>query len=141
MYWRLTALSAFLCLAILIRDFSHLEMRHRSVQQGPRLFNSTSDPESLLSQGEKLPLRCVSAVDLELIPGVTERLAERLLEAARRLETHARKYGTGSALQEVKGIGPKTGQSLSRLLTFEGECERLPGGPGGRAGGISRGRP
>jgi len=80
------------------------------------------DAESLIALGQPIPLSRASIFDLELISGVSDRMASRILEKKGEILTQAtilppeRKW---LALTLVHGIGPKNGRKLARWIAFE----------------------
>ncbi len=124
MNWRLTALTILLCVMAFVRDGFFLLTTRSDALSSKTSLQAPSDPESLLARGRPLPLRCVAPVDLELIPGITDRLARELVEAAPRLDALAKRHGDVLALQSVKGIGPERSASLAELLSLQGTCSR-----------------
>jgi DNA uptake protein ComE-like DNA-binding protein len=81
-----------------------------------------SDAESLLAINQKLALYRVDLYDLELIPGISERLAEEIITHRDELLRHAAslpKNKQHQSLELIHGIGPKTARQLAKYITFE----------------------
>lgn len=123
MRWRMVALCTLLCVAVLARECvgAIVSLLLAGSAGVPRI--ARSDAESLLAQGRKLALGCVTAEDLELLPGVTDRLSTQLLKAAPRIAYSAEESGTESALQQVHGVGPKRAAFLSTVISLHADCD------------------
>jgi competence ComEA-like helix-hairpin-helix protein len=70
-----------------------------------------------LRDGERIAINTAGAADLELLPGVGPKLAQRILEHRRERGPFARPED----LLAVKGIGPRTLERLAPLITVEPE--------------------
>jgi competence protein ComEA len=73
-----------------------------------------ASPEALraLRIGQALDLNQVQATDLELLPGIGPKLAQRVVEYRR---AHG-PFANVQALEQVRGIGPRTLERLHGLL-------------------------
>lgn len=80
------------------------------------------DAESLLALGRPIPLSQANIFDLELISGVSDTMASRIIEKKGEILTQAsilppdRKW---LALTLVHGIGAKNGRKLARSIALE----------------------
>jgi hypothetical protein len=80
------------------------------------------DGESLLALGQPIPLSRASLYDLELIKGLSDRTAGRILERKGEILLQASLLPEGrkwEALTLVQGIGPKNGRRLSEFIALE----------------------
>jgi len=122
MKWRSLGLSVILISSILLheglarlvgagRQLSHLQHTQ------PR-----HDAESHFAAGLPFPLACADIIDVELIPGVSDRLATELLASRTGVATAAARLPSAEALQLVRGVGPSLGHALSRYLSMEPQC-------------------
>jgi len=90
----------------------------------PSLFDLLKHPgsETILALGGRLSLRHAGLYDLELIPGISDRLGQELLKnrsailAAAKTMPPAQRY---RALELTKGVGPKTALKLSEWLSLD----------------------
>lgn len=79
------------------------------------------DPESILVFGKRLSLGIVDMYSLELIPGVSDTLAQGILKNRSAILRRARNLPLSAqceALMIAKGIGPK----MARKLAFYLNC-------------------
>ena len=83
---------------------------------------STSDPESILATGGKLPLTCSDHFALELISGVSTTLTYELLKNRFTLRALATRVGEHTAFLSVKGVGDKKRDVLLRYISLLGRC-------------------
>ena len=112
----LTLIGTLLCYQLL---FSYVAI------EGPRHLSAktiANDPESLLAQGKKLPLATADIYALELIPGISDTLAHKII--ATRLAVHSvssflRPSTKHRAFEVIHGVGPKTAKKLSHYLDPE----------------------
>jgi hypothetical protein len=82
-----------------------------------------SDPESLLATGQKMPLACADVASLELISGVSDRMALGLIEQYPRIATSIREGASAeTALQLAHGVGPATAKKLLHYLDVSTPC-------------------
>jgi predicted flap endonuclease-1-like 5' DNA nuclease len=82
-----------------------------------------------LRQGESFELNQATAADLQLLPGVGPKLAQRIVEE----RTRRHGYRAFSELREVKGIGPAKLAQLASLLRVEPLQVEQPGDAQGDA--------
>lgn len=78
--------------------------------------SASTDPESRLARGEKLPFGCLDLADLELIPGVSETLGNNMLRYRSKVMIAHRASRDHTALTEVPGIGEKRSRELYSYL-------------------------
>ena len=86
------------------------------------LFHLT-DPESLLATGQKLPLACADVASLELISGVSDRLALELIESYPKM--HKAVAGGVSeeiALKLAHGVGESKAKTLAHFISISESC-------------------
>ena len=127
MAWRIASLTTLLSILVLLRDFSGFLTAGSYGSVLNTVQNSQSDAESLLAQGRRLPLLCSTAEDLELLPGVTDRVAVELRASATGLARLAPTLGEQEALLTVRGIGPRRAPFFAGHLDLEQTCERWQG--------------
>jgi len=126
MTWRFAALSLLITLGVLTRFVSERAFE-ANLNSSPYPVNvSPSDPESLLATGATLPLACADMWSLQLITGVSDRMAEELLLKRERIIAAAETRPLADALQLARGIGKKTGVTLAKLLSTERVCRDEP---------------
>jgi DNA uptake protein ComE-like DNA-binding protein len=61
-------------------------------------------------------------IDVELLPGISDRLAAELLASRQDVSEAAQFMTSSEALQKVRGIGPSLGATLSAYLSTEESC-------------------
>ena len=83
--------------------------------------------ESLLARGVPIPLACADAVDLQLIPGISEKISGRIIERRSSIIKNARAIDDPDALREVFGLGERKARTFSRYLSFEARCDDTVG--------------
>ena len=118
------SLSLLLSITVILRDCSSFIAARLNDSLLKSARKSHGDAESLLAQGRRLPLLCSAAEDLELLPGVTDRVAGELLAAAKELARIAPRLGEQEALLNVHGIGPQRAPFFAQHLDLAQECER-----------------
>jgi len=74
-----------------------------------------------LREGQLLDLNRATIADLELLPGVGPRLAERIASAR---EERGGRFGSLADLQAVSGIGPAKLASIERVACAGDGCQR-----------------
>jgi hypothetical protein len=81
------------------------------------------DPETVLAMGFPLPLSCADEFSLQLVPGISDKLARSILDARERIQA-ARGNGeaTTKALEHAHGVGPAKARSLATILLLDGPC-------------------
>lgn len=82
-----------------------------------------SDPESLLAAGERIALGCADLSALELIPGVSDSLAEALLAKRTAIALAHQTSPITTSLELARGVGPRNAASLARYLGTGDTCE------------------
>jgi hypothetical protein len=82
-----------------------------------------TDPESRLAMGTKLPLACADISSLELLKGVSDKLATELINSRSSILEKARTSSPFEALQLAHGIGSRTSLSLLRYLEVGEKCK------------------
>jgi hypothetical protein len=83
-----------------------------------------ADAETLLAFGARIPLACADMSDLELIPGVSDKLAIELLQKREQIIAHARDSSPHEALQLAHGVGQHKAEVLASLLSLEDSCHQ-----------------
>lgn len=83
---------------------------------------SHDDPESRLAMGEKLPLACADISNLELIKGISDSLADELLEKRYEIMRAALKESHLEAIKRARGVGEKTAVRLLTYLDLTAPC-------------------
>lgn len=81
------------------------------------------DAESLLAAGRRMRLSDCGVYELELIPGVSDLLAFRILERKSALARKARLLAEGRRFQiweDVYGVGTKTARKLAGYIDIAG---------------------
>jgi hypothetical protein len=86
-------------------------------------FEPLVDAESLLASGQGLPLMCADISTLELIPGVSDKLAVEILQRRESIRNATRDRPFEDSLQLARGIGEKNASRVTRYLSLEGTCE------------------
>jgi hypothetical protein len=89
---------------------------------------TASDPESVLSRGDKICLWKSDHSGLILVPGIGDALATRLLAKRRELAHYlsTNKTATPAALARVKGIGKQTSEKLAAFLELNSPPDCIP---------------
>jgi hypothetical protein len=81
------------------------------------------DPESTLAVRERLSLACADPVSLELISGISDRLAFELAHNRARIVKSAQDgLGSEAALQLARGVGAATARKLLGYLDPQSAC-------------------
>jgi hypothetical protein len=83
-----------------------------------------ADAETLLAFGARIPLACADIADLELIPGISDRLALELLENRARIIAHAESTSEREALQLAHGVADRTADKLASFISLEDSCHQ-----------------
>jgi hypothetical protein len=124
MRWRFTALALLILSVSAFRLIAGTTLRVLLPTRPPPRVLVAADAESMLAIGDKLPLRCVDMASLELIIGVSDRLATELLAKREEILSAAHMTSMHSALQLARGVGEKTATNLTRFLspTSEQAC-------------------
>jgi hypothetical protein len=122
MKWRSLGLSIILLGTILLR-----EAALRLAPSGPdpsllAMAATANDAESCFAKGGTFPLACADMIDVELLPGISDRLAAELLASRQDVSEAAQFMTSSEALQKVRGIGPSLGATLSAYLSTEESC-------------------
>lgn len=81
-----------------------------------------SDAETLLAFGAQIPLACADVSQLELLPGVSERLGLEILSARDEILKFAADIGPEAAFTRVHGVGPAKAAGLARDVATAGGC-------------------
>lgn len=125
MRWRILSLTSLLGIAVILRDGGSFVVSRtlHPLLNTARL--NRNDAESLLAQGRPLSLLCSSAQDLELLLGVTDRVASELLREAESLVRLAPVIGEEAAFERVHGIGPKRAAFFATHLSLNNSCSML----------------
>ena len=140
MRWRYLGLACLLCIVLLFRDGWALATRFSlSIAQGSSA-PTPHDAESLIARMETVPLACASLLDLELIPGVTDRVASSLIERREWMLSNAALIGEQAVLEHVHGVGPALAHTLLSFISLRHGCPHPPSGPPLKiiAAGLSR---
>ena len=101
---------------ILIRFGTSL---HSSPVVSPPHLNQSNDAESKLALGQRLKLEACDVFALELIPGISDTLAFKMVEKRSTIAETAQYLSHSSkhrALEIIHGIGKKTAQKLNYYL-------------------------
>jgi|688.fasta_scaffold21971_7 hypothetical protein len=122
MRWRIISLASLLSITIALSDCSRFVAARSSHPLLSAARRSHTDAESLLAQGRLLPLLCSNANDLELLPGVTDRVAGELLASADTLARLTPELAPQDALLHVHGIGPKRAAFFAEHLDLSASC-------------------
>lgn len=79
-----------------------------------------SDPESLIALNKRIPLQNADIYALELIPGISDTLAFRIIQQREEIIKAAGTYSEKPylAFTCVKGIGPKSAKVMDRYISF-----------------------
>ena len=115
-------LSLVLILAFLIRyalhfcgeKSSHLELLHN--------IEAINDPEGCLARGARLRLSKANMWALELIPGISDTLADNILtrrKYVRHVAPHLTEGTRHTALEVVHGLGPKSARKLGKYIEID----------------------
>lgn len=126
MSWRAPGITILLVIALLIRQGATI-LSEVLFRLDPTLLLNTpipSDPESLLAAGMRIPLRCATQSDLELIPGLPQETAATLLENKLHLAAAASAAGASDALLSLRGIGEKRAALILRHIDLTGTCPK-----------------
>lgn len=109
----------FLVLVLILQALLGLE---RSVSLTDLVTPLTaSDSESRYARGEKVPFREATAYELEMIPGISDKLSSRILAKrdeilkSTQIPDKKRKH---HPLEIVHGIGPKKALAFGKFLEF-----------------------
>ena len=89
----------------------------RAFSQNPRIS------ESFYARGLPFPLACADEFDLDLIPGISSALAQRLLNERASLLGSLDIRERMLRLETIKGIGPKTVSIIGKYISLERVCE------------------
>lgn len=82
-------------------------------------LQQSNDPESFLAMGKKMPFSKLGIYELELIPGISERLAIRIIDHRREILEKARtltEENLSSAFIGIYGVGRKTADKLNTKI-------------------------
>lgn len=127
MKWRYAGLTIVLALIILVREIARLSAQSVTPQAEWFTPSPSINAESRLAMGLKLPILCADLVALELISGVSDRLASDLL--TNRFKMRAALQGGGKpglseqqALELTHGVGPKTSAKLIQFISIAEPC-------------------
>jgi len=129
MKWRYAGLTIVLALIILVREIARLSAQIVTPQAEWFTPSPSIDAESRLAMGLKLPILCADLAALELISGVSDRLASDLL--LNRFKMRASLQGHGKqglseqqALELTHGVGPKTSAKLIQFISIAEPCPK-----------------
>ena len=90
--------------------------------QVAHIRTSATDAETLLALGERIDFSRASLFDLELIPGISDRLATLLMLKKGEIHLRSRFFAPRDRYQAfmiVRGIGPKTAEKLDLYLRID----------------------
>lgn len=121
---RITILCTLLVLILAIRAAYIVFEKPSRIPAGWLQPRIDADAETLLAFGAQIPLACADMSDLELIPGVSDKLAQELLDKRERIIAHARDHSPHVALQIAHGVGVRKAEVLSSLLSLEDACHQ-----------------
>jgi hypothetical protein len=127
MKWRYSGLVLVLiALAVLPRSAASLAELMGFVDE-PSPLTYQSDIESILATGQRVPLECFDISTLELLRGVSDTLALKILESREEVrKAFNRGASEEDALQRIRGVGPATARTLARYIRLDGECLNQP---------------
>jgi 3-methyladenine DNA glycosylase/8-oxoguanine DNA glycosylase len=77
-------------------------------------YFSIINAEDLLARGKKLNRNFLNKGDLELIPGISDKLSNKIVAYVKEND-----ITTLNELESIKGIGPKTVEKLSNYIKTE----------------------
>ncbi|NDC38484.1 MAG: hypothetical protein EBZ48_10585 [Proteobacteria bacterium] len=112
-----------LLLSVIIAAFSLGAAGYGAIEPpalGVEMVCAREDAETLLVCGRPLRLSVVDRVELELIPGITERMAEQVLaNQATLLNQRQQGPSKEQVFVSLHGIGPKRARTLARFLALD----------------------
>ena len=126
MWWRSIALASILMSVVAVRDLMEC-LAHRSPPlSAPSLPSQLPhyNAESHFARGLPFPLSCATVTDLELLRGITDRLAHNMIQNRAQVASTAKIHGATSALTAIRGIGHATAQNLQQYLSVDAACPR-----------------
>lgn len=88
----------------------------RAFLQTPKLS------ESFYARGLPFPLACADEYDLDLIPGISSALAQRLLNERKTLLGSIDVRERMHRLETIRGIAPKTVKIIGKYISLERQC-------------------
>jgi len=119
MTWRYSAL-AFVTLALLVLCRSLARPLHAGLGRPYKNpITALNDPESRLALGKTIPLGCADLSSLVIIPGVSDKLAQALLEKRHTILATAKTAPLRVALQHARGVGDKISTLLTRYISLD----------------------
>jgi hypothetical protein len=122
MSWRYSIISALIVIASLARALLPILRDQEEVPPGWFIPPSHSDPEGRLAMNAKVAFACADHSNLILIKGISDTLAEELLDSRSEILRAAKIVGEEEALQLAHGVGEKTAKTLLRSLDLFESC-------------------
>ncbi len=95
--------------------------RTAATKSAPLLIEAL-DAETVFSLGLRLPLTCTDLSSLELIPNLSNRVAERVVAQRMKIARDAGVIGLHEALKKVFGIGDATSKKLLDYINPSAVC-------------------
>jgi hypothetical protein len=80
------------------------------------------DAETALALGLQVPLGCIDATTLELIPKLSTNISSELIKRRDEIIDKSKNVGPESALREIYGIGEATARHLLKYLALTHDC-------------------
>lgn len=80
------------------------------------------DAETALALGLQVPLGCIDATTLELIPKLSTNISSELIKRRDEIIEKSKNMGPESALREIYGIGEATARHLLKYLALTHDC-------------------
>ncbi len=108
---------------------SHFSMTSKAFPLSWFVPPSGASSESLFARGVPQPLACADAFDLQLIPGISEKIATRIIDRRASILKNAHSTNDPEALRQVFGIGESKARTFSRYLSFEARCDDAVASP------------
>jgi len=123
MSWRFAGISLILTIPTIAAVIPGRLRTHERIPSGWLQEPPAADAETRLAIGSKLPLACADMSSLELLKGVSDRLASELIRNRTSILEKSKTSSPSEALRLAHGIGSQTSLRLSRYLELGGECE------------------
>ena len=124
MHWRYCGLAIVLVAFCCARFLANTLLPGSNAQDRDGIdLSGDSDPESRLAQGMRVSLHCIDVATLEMLNGVSDKLAFGLVDKRGNLLT-MRQHGISEmqALQTVHGVGAVKAKELTRYIRVDGSC-------------------
>jgi hypothetical protein len=120
-YDQLTAL----LVAIIITLWAISKVRYLSpnpTRSAHVILMTAHDPETVFALGLRLPLGCTDQWAIELIPKLSNRVAQAVIKNRTEIIKDAARKTPEEALKAIYGVGDATAQQLIRYLKLSDNC-------------------